>query len=96
MRNYLGTVILAFLGIALACVTVATHLWQLAIVIVLSLLGAVLLYPVRKPERTAFGIGDFSGSSFNNVYTDADDFIRGDAREALFINIIHRSRNKKR
>jgi hypothetical protein len=59
---------------------------------IVSMIGAALLYPVRKRERSAFGIGDFSGSKFGNVYSDADDFIRGTAREALFVNIIHRSR----
>jgi hypothetical protein len=95
MRSYIGTTILNLLGIALSCLGITKHLLPLLIVAALALLGAVLSYPVRKPGRTAFGIGDFSGSTFGNVYTDADDFIQGNAREALFINIIHKSHKQR-
>jgi hypothetical protein len=94
MRQYIGTIILALLGIALGALAIATSWWAYVLIALLSVGGAVLLYPVRKSERSAFGIGDFSGSRFGNVYSDADDFIRGTAREALFINIIHRSRGE--
>jgi len=94
MRQYMGTIVLALLGIALGAVAVVTAWWVWVAIAVASIAGAILLYPVRKPERSAFGIGDFSGSKFGNVYSDADDFIRGDAREALFINIIHKSRRE--
>lgn len=94
MRQYIGTIVLALLGITLGALAVATSWWVWIVIAVPSIVGAVLLYPVRKSERSAFGIGDFSGSKFGNVYSDADDFIRGTAREALFINIIHKSRRE--
>ncbi len=96
IRQYIGTTIFALLGIALGSVAIVNHVWLLVAVGVLAGVAAVLLYPVPAVERSAFGVGDFSGSRFVNVYSDADDFIRGKAHEALFINIIHRSQARSR
>lgn len=97
MRQYLGTVILALAGAAVAVTGVAAHWpWKWPVwtyLTIFFLAGAVLSLPVKAKPRSrprTFISGDASGSAFGNVDSDADVFVSGDARHALFWNIIHR------
>jgi hypothetical protein len=103
VRQYLGTVIFGLLGVAVPVIGAATRWpWPWGIMLgigVAFVVAAGLSYPVReRPEdpapQTAFISGDATGSSFGNVYTDADFMVRGDARHAVFWNIIQRPRRR--
>ena len=103
MREYVGSLIWVLLSVVISVIGVATHwpwAWEAwAAVVIMLLLGAILTFPVRSHparEPTAFVAGDASGSTFGNVYSDADVFVRGNARRALFWNIIHRPQSRHR
>jgi hypothetical protein len=102
MRQYIGSIVFAVLSVVVPVVGSASKwpwpLWAWVAIGILLLLGAILSFPVRKPLRpsSAFVSGDASGSSFRNVYSDADNFVSGDARQAIFWNIIHLSRPHQR
>src|ERR1700728_1171863 len=98
MRQYVGTIVFVALSVLVSVIGAATkwswHWWVWVSVAALFLLGAALSFPgpAEIPPSSAFIDGDATGSSFGNVYSDADTFVRGDARRAIFWNIIHRSK----
>jgi hypothetical protein len=100
VRQYTGSIVFVLLSVAVPVVGAARKWpwpWWVWIGIAAAfLLGAVLSFPVRARPSSAFISGDATGSSFGNVYSDADTFVRGDARQAFFWNIIHRSHPRQR
>lgn len=96
MRRYIGSVVAVLVGVVIAVIGAATHWpwpwWAWVIILGLCLVCVILAFPVRKEApSTAFVGGDASGSTFRNVYSEADHFVRGNAHQALFWNVIHRS-----
>jgi hypothetical protein len=99
MRAWFGTAILGAIGLG-ADITAIARGWPWPAVVALGVVGAVatvMTIPVAAPHpETAFVRGDASASRFVDITTDADVFIDGDAREALFLRVLHRSRRRSR
>lgn len=100
MRQYIGSIVSLLLAVGIAIIGAVTHWpwhwWVFVIIVALCLVAAILAYPAPDRPQTAFVVGDASGSKFRNVYSDADDFVRGDARRALFWNVVHLSHHRRR
>ena len=99
MRQYIGTVTFAMLAVAVPVLAAALKWpwpwWAWLLIGVGLLLGSVLSYQARVRVSSSFIAGDATGSRFGNVYSDADTFVDGDARQALFWNVIHHSRDRR-
>jgi hypothetical protein len=97
MKQWIGTTLLTLLALLFAALGISKGWpwWLWVILTIAALACAVLAFPVQANEKTTFAVGDFSGSSFVNVYSDAQEFIHGEAKRALFFNIIHRPSKKK-
>jgi hypothetical protein len=96
--HWAGTTIFAALGIFLAAVAGWGEwpVWSKIAVVAVCALAAILTMPVTSqrpaaPHRaqTAFVRGDADGSAFRNIISNADHFIEGNARDALFWHIVH-------
>src|ERR1022692_546184 len=104
MRQYLGSIILTLLSISAPVIGAVENWpwpwWIFGGMAIGLLIGAYLTRPRREvprsaPVPTAFVGGDASGSTFRNIYTDADYVVHGNARRAIFRNIIHRRQQSK-
>ncbi len=106
MRAWFGTVGFAVLAIAVGIAGILDK-WNVAftaITVILSVLFAYLLMPIagspnaqQDAPKTAFIVGDASGSRFKDVLVEgADVFIGGDARNTVLANVIFRARRLQR
>jgi hypothetical protein len=107
IQNWLGTSILALLGITIEVYGLRKD-WppfHLAVVFILALAGVILTYPRDRaknlgdyPEdRRVIVRGDASGSSFERFWVKgADSFVDGDAKNASFRDIWFKARRRKR
>lgn len=99
----MGSIVALVIAVVIAIIGAATrwpwHWWIWAIVCAICVVVAVFAY-LTQPQsdsrkenepRSAFVVGDASGSSFNRVFSNADDFIRGNALRAIFRDVTHRS-----
>lgn len=96
MRHWLGSSVLACIGIVIGAISIRNDapLWFIVLVICLAILGATLTWPVRRDalsnSPSTFIRGDASGSTMRDVQSNAHTFIDGDARETLFERVVHR------
>jgi len=63
----------------------------------IGVLAAIFTYQVPKPsggsdDDSAFVRGDASGSTFEDVRSNAKDFVHGNATESVFRRVTHRGR----
>ena len=95
MRAWLGSVVLAAVGIAVSIVGPVARwpVWLWVAIAGAFLLGAALMLPLRRREAvptSTFIKGDADGSTFNRVDAQADVFIDGNARQARLFDVIFR------
>jgi hypothetical protein len=107
MRTWVGTVGFAVLGIVVGIMGILYE-WNMAfaaITVILSAIFAYLMLPIDRSSKsaqqnsakTAFIVGDASGSRLKDVLVEgADVFIGGNARNSVLTNVVFRARRAKR
>lgn len=98
MRHWIGSSLLtvAGLGVTLYQAWQSAPPWLIALTVLLTAIGVLLMWPLRRERgaATAFIRGDASGSTAVDVSSDAQVFIEGDARETVLSRIIHSPRRR--